>query len=52
MKKLKLKKNESFFIREGWIEKALNTKDIQEKNIFGKENGIQILGIGAKMVRS
>lgn len=52
MKKLKLKKNESFFIREGWIEKALNTKDIQEKNIFGKENGIQILGIGANMVRS
>lgn len=50
---LKLKRSESFYIREGWIEKAINT--IQEKgnntNIFMKNAGVGELGIGSNMVK-
>ena len=48
---LKLKRNESFSIRDGWIDKAINSL-ISEENIFYKNNGIRILGIGANMVKS
>lgn len=50
---MKFKRNESFYIREGWFEKALAI--IQEnngKNIFFKNEGITYLGIGSNMVKS
>lgn len=51
--KLKFKRNESFCIREGWIEKALAAiKENEGKKVFGKTSGIRILGIGANMVKS
>lgn len=49
---LKFKKNESFYIRDGWFEKALNTiAENKEINVFGKNNGILMLGIGSNMVK-
>lgn len=49
---LKFKRSESFYIREGWIEKAINAiNENAEKNIFYKNNGIEVLGIGANMVK-
>ncbi len=48
---LKFKKNESFYIRDGWFEKALNSIYESEDNIFSKNNGIVNLGIGANMVK-
>ena len=50
---IKLKKNESFYIREGWFEKALNAiAEDNTRNVFYKNNGIKILGIGSNMVKS
>ena len=44
---LKFKKNESFYIRDGWFEKAINTIDAnKEINVFAKNNGTSMLGIG------
>ena len=49
---LKFKKNESFYIRDGWFEKALNEIfQNSELNIFSKNNGMHILGIGSNMVK-
>lgn len=49
---IKFKKSESFYIRDGWIEKALNAiNDNSNINIFSKNNGIKILGIGSNMVK-
>lgn len=48
---IKLKKNESFYIREGWFEKAINTINDEQKNIFFKNDGVMYLGIGANMVK-
>lgn len=48
---IKFKKNESFYIRDGWFEKALNAVKINE-NVFSKNNGSQLLGIGSNMVKS
>ena len=52
MSNLKFKKNESFYIRDGWFEKAINTINENTDNIFSKNNGISILGIGSNMVKS
>lgn len=50
---IKLKKNESFYIREGWLEKAINCiHDNEGKNIFYKNDGVMYLGIGNNMVKS
>ena len=50
---IKFKKNESFYIRDGWFEKAINTiSDNTNVNIFAKYNGIIYLGIGSNMVKS
>lgn len=50
---LKFRKHESFYIRDGWIEKAINAiNDNASTNIFAKNNGISILGIGSNMVKS
>lgn len=49
---LKLKRSESFYIREGWFEKAINTIDKNpDKNIFRKNDGVTKLGIGSNMVK-
>lgn len=49
---IKFKKNESFYIREGWFPKALNALvSNKEENIFSKNNGMTILGIGSNMVK-
>ena len=52
MTALKLKKHETFYIRDGWFEKALNTmKENEPQNIFYKNDGVKFLGIGANMVK-
>lgn len=48
---LKFKKNESFYIRDGWFEKAIISTKEEKKNIFYKDEGIEILGIGSNMVK-
>ena len=49
---LKFKKSESFYIRDGWFEKALNTiVDDENINVFAKNNGTSMLGIGSNMVK-
>lgn len=49
---LKFKKSESFYLRDGWLEKAINAIHNNENiNIFSKNNGITILGIGSNMVK-
>lgn len=52
MEKLRLKRHGSFSVREGWFEKAISSIVENDKSIFGKENGVSILGIGANMVTS
>ena len=48
----KFKKNESFYIRDGWFEKALNTIADDNEYVFSKNNGPRYLGIGANMAKS
>lgn len=52
MSNLKFKKNESFYIRDGWFEKAINAINENTDNVFSKNSGIAILGIGSNMVKS
>ena len=52
MEKLKLRRHESFAIREGWIEKGLNAVNQHHKLTFSKSDGVKILGIGSNMVKS
>ena len=49
--KYKLKGNESFDIREGWLNKGITAIQC-EPSIFSSENAMDKLGIGSKMVRS
>ncbi len=48
---IRLKRHESFSIREGWFEKALNAITEANNNIFYKNTGNTILGIGTNMVK-
>lgn len=49
--KYKLKGNESFCIREGWLNKGITA--IQETpEIFSMSSAMDVLGIGSKMVKS
>lgn len=49
---LKFKKSKSFYIRDGWFEKALNTiVDSEDSYFFAKNKGIERLGIGSNMVK-
>lgn len=49
--KYRLKGNESFCVREGWLNKGITAiKD--EPSIFSMSNAMDILGIGSKMVKS
>lgn len=49
--KYKLKGNESFCIREGWLNKGI-TAIQSEPSIFSMDNAMDVLGIGSKMVKS
>jgi hypothetical protein len=50
-KSLPLKRHETFSIREGWLEKAINEFSINA-NCFSKDKGQRVLGIGTNMVKS
>lgn len=50
-KKFSFKRSESFYIRDGWIGKAIQVISEEKKNIFYKNEGITYLGIGANMVK-
>ena len=54
MEKLRLKRHGSFYVREGWMEKAINiiADNKESGSIFRKEVGVANLGIGAMMVPS
>ncbi len=51
MPTIKLKRNETFYIREGWFQKAINTVKEADTNIFYKNEGVSYLGIGSNMVK-
>jgi hypothetical protein len=58
-RKLRLKRHETFKIREGWIEKALyvikenESKENQKlSQVFYKNDGVVYLGVGANMVKA
>ena len=51
MKDLRLKRHETFCIREGWLEKGLNTI-IENNECFKKDNGPKMLGLGSNMCKS
>lgn len=49
--KVKLKGNESFNIREGWLRKGMRC--VKEYNdLFSREDSMELLGVGSKMVKS
>lgn len=49
--KYKLKGNESFCIREGWLNKGITAIQTTPE-IFSMSNAMDVLGIGSKMVKS
>lgn len=51
MNDLRLKRHETFSIREGWLEKGINTI-IENKECFKKDNGPKSLGLGSNMCKS
>jgi hypothetical protein len=59
--KIRLKGHESFSLREGWLRKGLtaieeynlrNLDDEDIKDIFNREDSVDILGVGSNMVKS
>ena len=50
-KNLKLKRHETFSIREGWLEKGLIKCDLNHQ-CFQKDRGTKELGLGSNMVKS
>ena len=52
MEKIRLRRHESFPLREGWIEKGIQSISINGALTFSKDNGVKLLGIGANMVKS
>ena len=48
---LKLKRHETFSIREGWIEKGLHYINTAPRNM-SQENGPKVFGLGSNMVKS
>lgn len=52
MDKIKLRRHETFSLREGWLQKGLDAVEIYGSDTFNKEKGIKILGIGSNMVKS
>ncbi len=51
MELISLKKNSSFSIREGWLEKAIQYIKLDSK-CFSPDKGTKIFGIGSAMVKS
>ena len=51
IKRIRLKANASFSIREGWLTKGLRHVP-QTPDVFQEEKGVEILGIGSAMVKS
>ena len=51
-KKLKLRRHESFSIRDGWLEKGLRTVKMHGQKTFSKDDGSRLLGLGSNMVKS
>lgn len=49
--KYKIKGNESFSIREGWLAKGLFALD-ENKYVFSEKTAMDSLGVGSKMVKS
>lgn len=52
IKSLKLQRSESFYIRDGWIEKLFMAIQENKKGIFSQSKGTRILGVGSNMVKS
>ncbi len=52
MSTLSFGRHQSFPLREGWMPKALNAWPEYGQKIFGKIDGIRLLGIGSNMVNS
>lgn len=51
LSKVKLKGNESFNIREGWLRKGMRC--VQDcPTLFSRDDAMEILGVGSKMVKS
>lgn len=48
---IKFKRSESFYIRDGWFQKAIHAIYKSEENIFSKNRGVEVLGIGSNMVK-
>lgn len=48
---LKLKRHETFSIREGWIEKGIHYIN-QDSRSMSSENGTRVFGLGSNMVKS
>lgn len=51
LKRVKLKGNESFNIREGWLRKGMRCVE-ENLKLFACDNAMEILGVGSKMVKS
>lgn len=51
IKKVRLKGNASFNIREGWLRKGMRALE-QDPTLFSNNDAMQILGVGSKMVNS
>lgn len=49
--KVKLKGNESFNIREGWLRKGMRCI-VETPTLFSRDDAMEILGVGSKMVKS
>lgn len=51
MPNLKFKRNESFYIRDGWFQKAIHSIHDSQENVFSGTRGVDELGIGSNMVK-
>ncbi len=51
-KRLKLQRAETFYIREGWIEKVFMAYAENAEGAFSSKKGTGVLGIGSNMVKS
>lgn len=47
----KFKRSESFYIRDGWFQKAIHAIHDSHENVFSGTKGVDALGIGSNMVK-
>lgn len=54
MQEMKFRNHDTFFIRKGWISKGMRYVDLSKGEVFinRKENPMNVLGIGANMVKA